>query len=43
MTLKTDSNYELGLANLNNDSTTDAKIKTKTFQISLAYMFGSKK
>ncbi len=36
-------NYELGLANLNNDSTTDAKIKTKTFQISLAYMFGSKK
>ena len=36
-------NYELGLANLIDDSTTDTKLKNKVFQISLAYMFGSKK
>lgn len=36
-------NYQLGLANLNDDSTMDAKLKNKVFQVSLAYMFGGKK
>ncbi|HEY3389476.1 MAG TPA: porin family protein [Prolixibacteraceae bacterium] len=36
-------NYQLGLADLNDDSTTNATIKSKVFQISLAYMFGSKR
>jgi len=36
----TSVNYELGLANLNDDSTSDLKLKTKTFQVSIAYMFG---
>lgn len=39
----TSINYELGLADLNDDSTTSEKLKTKTFQISVAYMFGKKK
>jgi hypothetical protein len=36
-------NYEFGLANLNDDSTTEGTVKNKVFQISLAYMFGGKK
>jgi len=38
----TSLNYELGLANLNDDPTYDGKIKNKVFQISIAYMFGKK-
>jgi len=33
-------NYQLGLANINDD--TDIKLKNKVFQISVAYMFGGK-
>jgi hypothetical protein len=36
-------NYQLGLANLNDDPDVDATFKNKVFQISLAYMFGKKK
>ena len=36
-------NYQLGIANLNDDSNTDATLKNKVFQISLAYMFSSAK
>ena len=39
----TSINYQVGLANLNDDSTMDAKLKNKVFQISLAYMFGEAK
>ncbi len=39
----TSLNYELGLANLSDDSSADMKIKNKVFQISIAYMFGNKK
>ena len=35
-------NYQLGLANLNDDPDYDATFKNKVFQISLAYMFGNK-
>jgi hypothetical protein len=35
-------NYQLGLNNLNDDSTTEGSIKNKVFQVSLAYMFGKK-
>ena len=34
--------YQLGLSNLNDDSSSDMKAKNKVFQISVAYMFGEK-
>lgn len=38
----TSLNYELGLADLNDDPTYDGKIMNKVLQISIAYMFGEK-
>jgi Outer membrane protein beta-barrel domain len=36
-------NYELGLANLVDDSSQDTKLKNKVFQISIGYLFGKAK